>query len=239
MKQKPIIGIVLDSQPPGGFSRFPWYALRQNYAESISRHGGTPFYLPYDHAAIPAYVAMMNGLLLPGGNFDIPPSLYGAATQHETVKPKPPRTDFELALLQAALKKNMPVLGICGGEQLINVAMGGTLIQHIPAEVADCLQHEQGDILPTEPTQTIRVERETLLYQIVKKQEIKVNTTHHQAVKMPGRGIVVNALAEDGVIEGIECSEYRFCLGVQWHPEYGATGEDDRIFAGFIEAAAR
>ncbi len=238
MKKKPTIGIVLDSQKPGGYSRFPWYALRQNYAESVSFHGGVPLYLPYDHKAIPAYLEMLDGILFPGGDFDIPPSLYGAKTQHKTVKPNPQRTGFEIALLKEALKKNMPILGICGGEQLINVAMGGTLIQHIPAEVPNCLKHEQGDVLPTKTTQTVRVEKETLLYRLVKKQEIQVNTTHHQAAKKPGKGVMVNAMAEDGIIEGIECPEYRFCLGVQWHPEYGATPEDGLIIGGFIKSAA-
>jgi putative glutamine amidotransferase len=129
------------------------------------------------------------------------------------------------------------VLGICGGQQLMNVALGGTLIQHIPDEVAAALAHEQPNPR-TEPGHKVRVAKGTLLHEITGTEELAVNSAHHQAAKDVGAGVVVNATAEDGVIEGIEHPGYRFCLGVQWHPEYLISPGDGRILAAFVAAAA-
>ena len=129
----------------------------------------------------------------------------------------------------------MPLLGICGGEQLLNIVLGGTLIQHVPDEVPGALPHEQPNPR-TEPGHVVKVMPGTLLHRICGTTEIAVNSTHHQAVKAVGDGVAVNARAPDGVIEGIEVAERRFCLGVQWHPEYSIGAGDDRIFDAFIAA---
>ena len=137
--------------------------------------------------------------------------------------------------MQGALKRNLPVLGICGGQQLLAVALGGTLIQHIPDAVADALAHEQPNPRH-EPGHPVRVVAGTLLHRIVGAAEMHVNSAHHQAVREPGPSAIVDATAPDGVVEGIEDARYRFCLGVQWHPEFLIDQGDRRIFDAFIAA---
>ena len=138
---QPVIGLTLDHEPPGGYSSFPWYAIRENYCNAVRRAGGLPILLPHDPEAASAYLERIDGLIVTGGGFDVDPLLFGEATRHPTVKTKDRRTAFELAAAKSALAQNMPVLGICGGQQLLNVALGGTLIQHIPDEIPDCLPH--------------------------------------------------------------------------------------------------
>jgi putative glutamine amidotransferase len=128
------------------------------------------------------------------------------------------------------------VLGICGGQQLLNVVLGGTLIQHIPDEIADALAHEQPNPR-NEPGHTVRIVPGTLLHRITGATEMSVNSAHHQAVKKVAPGAVVDATAPDGVIEGIEATGKRFCLGVQWHPEFAIDPGDVKIVAAFIDAA--
>ena len=129
----------------------------------------------------------------------------------------------------------MPVLGICGGQQLLNVVLGGTLIQHIPDEVEGALAHEQPNPR-TEPGHTVAVAPGSLLHRIVGATEMSVNSAHHQAALDVGEGVLVDAVAPDGVIEGIESRRHRFCLGVQWHPEYGIDRGDAKIFEAFVAA---
>ncbi len=233
---RPIIGITLDSEAPGGYSRYPWYALRANYADATLAAGGLPFALPHaaDHAE--AYLGRIDALIVTGGNFDVDPALYGEAERHGTVTLKEGRTAAELALVRGALARGMPVLGICGGEQLLAVAVGGTLIQHIPDSVPGALEHEQANPRH-EPGHDISVVPGTLLHRIVGSSAMAVNTAHHQAVRAPGPHAVVNAWAPDGVIEGVEDPRYRFALGVQWHPEFGIDPGDRRIFDALIAAA--
>lgn len=235
MTQRPLIGITFDAQDPGGYANYPWYVLRENYCASIADAGGTPFPLIHDLRLVDEYVSRIDGLMITGGGHDVDPRLYGVSECHPTVVLKPRRTTFEMALAKAALAKNLPVLGICGGQQLINVTLGGTLIQHIPEEVPHSLEHRQQKDKHV-PCHPVKILKDTLLYQIVKKEEFSVNSIHHQAVKTLGTGVIVNAMAPDGIIEGIEAPAYRFCLGLQWHPEYIITAHDASIFQAFIEA---
>ena len=231
----PTIGLTLDSEEPGGYSNQPWYAVRQNYCATVDQAGGLPLLLPHASDRAAAYLDAIDGLIVTGGHFDVDPLLFGDSKRHETVKLKEGRTDFELAITRGALERDMPILGICGGQQLLHVALGGTLIQHIPDEVEGALAHEQPNPR-TEPGHTVRVERGTLLHRIVDTEELDVNSAHHQAAKDSPNGIVINAVAPDGVIEGIEAPEYVFCLGVQWHPEYEISSGDSRIFQAFVAA---
>jgi putative glutamine amidotransferase len=233
---RPVVGITLDSEEPGGYSRFPWYAVRENYCGAIARAGGLPVPLPHEPEIADAYLETIDALVITGGAFDVDPVLFGDAMRHETVVTKDRRTAFELAMTRGALDRDMPVLGICGGQQLLNVVLGGTLIQHIPAEVAGALAHEQPNPR-NEPSHAVRVTAGTLLHRITGTEAMSVNSAHHQAVRTIGAGVVIDAVAPDGVIEGIELPGKRFCLGVQWHPEFGIDRGDLRIFAAFIEAA--
>ncbi len=235
-KQVPIIGFTLDYEEAGGYSKYPWYALRDNYTGSIARHGGAPIALPHEVSAVEAYLNAMSGLIITGGNFDVPPEMYGDSTVHAKVTTKPRRSEFEWAITKGALARKMPILGICGGQQLLNVILGGTLIQHIPDVVPNALAHEQPNPRH-EVGHEVAIVANTKLYEIIGKPSAAVNSAHHQAVATVAAGVVINARAPDGVIEGIEYPAHPFCLGVQWHPEFEITKADSAIFTAFMDAA--
>ena len=234
--KSPVIGITLDSEEPGTYSKYPWYALRENYAGAVVHAGGLPIVLPHEPDLVDQYLERIDGLVITGGDFDVDPALFGAAVRHETVKTKNKRTLFERAIVDGALAADMPTLGICGGQQLLHVVLGGTLIQHIPDEIENPLAHEQPNPRH-EVGHKVTIEKDTLLYDILGVTEIEVNSAHHQAAKDAPASIKINARAPDGVIEGIETEHHRFCLGVQWHPEFLITQSDERIFAAFVDAA--
>lgn len=232
---KPLIGITLDAEPPGGYSQYPWYALRANYTCAVAAAGGIPVGLPHLPELADAMLDRIDALIVTGGAFDVDPALYGDGATHPTVSLKAARTAAELALLQGALLRDMPVLGICGGQQLLAVALGGTLIQHIPDSVPAALEHEQPNPRH-EPGHSITLVSGTRLHSIVGTGTMHVNSAHHQAVRAAGPRALVNAHAPDGVIEGIEDPARRFCLGVQWHPEFLIDPGDRRILMALIAA---
>lgn len=235
MTRPPVIGITLDYEETPSYSKLPWYALRENYCAAVASLGAIPLPLPHEMALAPHYLAMIDGLMITGGAFDVAPALYGDASQHETVTLKERRTRFEWAITKGCVEAKKPILGICGGEQLLNVILGGTLIQHIPDSIKGALEHEQKNPRH-EPGHAVAVKAGTLLHRIVGTDSMNVNTAHHQAVGTPAPGAVVNATSEDGVIEGIEWPAHPFCLGVQWHPEYHVDAGDRRIFEAFVDA---
>ncbi len=236
MTTSPLIGITVDSEEPGQYSNKPWFALRQNYCDAVAKAGGTVVMLPHDTGAAQRYADVLDGLVVSGGNFDVDPALFGASERHATVKTKDQRTAFEAAVTREMLARDKAVLGICGGQQLLHVILGGTLVQHIPDAIENALAHEQPNPRD-EPGHSVAVTRGTLLHKIVEADELPVNSAHHQAAAHDGDGIVINAVAPDGVVEGIESAAYRFCLGVQWHPEYDISDGDAKIFHAFIAAA--
>jgi putative glutamine amidotransferase len=231
----PVIGITLDSEEAGEYSNFPWLALRANYADRVAQAGGLPVMLPQVADRIGDYLDLIDGLMVSGGAFDIDPALFGATDRHPRIRTKDHRTAFEWALAAGALERDLPLLGICGGMQLLHVVMGGTLIQHIPDAIAGALVHEQPNPRD-EPGHPVAIVPGTRLHRIVDALELPVNSTHHQAAGDVPAGVVVNARAADGVIEGIEVPDRRCCLGVQWHPEFALSAGDLRLFAGFIDA---
>lgn len=234
----PVIGITLDAEAPGGYSKFPWLALRENYARAVVHAAGLPVMLPHEPEQSDSYLDLVDGLIISGGNFDVDPSLFGATARHPTVKTKNRRTAFELAITRGALARDLPVLGICGGQQLLHVVLGGTLIQHIPDEVEHALAHEQPNPRD-EPGHEVAIVAGTRLRDIVGVDRLPVNSAHHQAAKDIPAGLVLNAIADDGVIEGIEAPAKRFCIGVQWHPEFEISAGDRALMAAFVTAARR
>lgn len=235
--RRPLVGVTLDAEPAGGWSRFPWYALRANYLEAVADAGGLPVALGHLPALAEATLDAIDALVVTGGAFDIDPSLYGEGERHQTTSLKAERTAAELALVRGALARDMPVFGICGGMQLLAVALGGTLIQHIPDSVADALPHEQPNPRD-EPGHAVAVTAGSLLHLLTGTTTLAVNSSHHQAVRTPGAA-TVSGLAPDGVIEAIEDPAHRFCLGVQWHPEFRIDPGDARLFAAMVDAAGQ
>lgn len=235
---KPLIGITLDHETNETYARYPWYALRENYTAAVVNGGGIPVLLPHFTDLIDDYAGILHGLLIPGGCHDIDPALYGSSDIDGTVYTKPGRTSFEMAIARRFYDDDKPILGICGGLQVLNVMTGGTLVYHIPDAYPGGLPHEQ-----TAPkhltTHDIRLEKGTLLHTIMGNDTFAVNSTHHQAIDRPGMGGVINCHALDDVVEGIEFPDKRFCLGVQWHPEYETTPFDRHLFQAFIAACTK
>lgn len=246
LQDKPIIGMSLDTgnmAKQGGYSCYPWYAIRKNYCDHIVAAGGIPILLPYYPDMVDRYSDLIDGFLIPGGDFDIPPTYYGEDEIHERVTINPPRTEFELALARAIKEQEKPMFGICGGMQLMNVAFGGTLIQHIPDEIQDGIAHEQPNPR-CEAGHQIKILENTSLYALAEQKFLHpVNSAHHQAIRKVAPGFQVNAFADDGVIEGIEYvfeeGTPGFLVGVQWHPEFNISPLDCRLFDAFIQEAHR
>lgn len=209
--RRPRIGIPLDLDAAGD------YRLPHDYGDAVAAAGGLPMPLCHgDAAAAAECLAACDGVLVPGGVFDVPPERYGEARRPGCGASRPERTDFEWALVEAAFADGVPVLGVCGGMQLINVVRGGSLFQHLPDDVG--VDHQQGS--PKEnPSHAVEVVAGTLLARLVGEQSLEVNSTHHQAVRRLGNGVRVSASAADGVIEALEIPGLPFALGVQWHPE--------------------
>lgn len=232
--KKPVIGVVLDLEERGDYSIYPYYVLRQDYFTAITKAGGIAVGIPVSTENIEDYIEELDGLLLPGGDYDIPPHTYGEDTVHETVVMKKDRIDFDITLTKKFLERDKPILGICLGEQLLAVLHGGRLIQDIEYELPDATEHYVEDRL--KPAHEIEIKQGTLLHSILGVSTMNVNSHHHQAVKEEVEGFVVSARSLDGVIEAIEVPSKKFCVGLQWHPEHFAKEKELEIFKAFVEA---
>ena len=143
MPKKPLIGLTLDLETSKTYSKFPWYALRENYCSSISHYGGIPIPLVYDNKSINSILDIIDGLVITGGAFDIDPKYYSEKKKYNNIFIKNKRTDFEINICKQALRKNIPILGICGGQQLINIVYGGSLVHDIKKDLKTEIEHEQ------------------------------------------------------------------------------------------------
>jgi putative glutamine amidotransferase len=234
--KKPIIGIVLDLPKNAKkyfYSPKPWYALRADYSNILEKFGALPVLLPYTND-IESQIDIIDGLLIPGADEDINPKFYGQKIKSSRVKTNDTRALYELALVKEVLKRDIPVFGICNGLQILNVSLGGTLIQNIPDVHKSNINHEQP--YPTcSPTHDIIINDGSLLSRLTKEKRVKVNTTHHQAIDEIADSLVVAASATDGIIEEVESKDHKFLIGVQWHSEYQNSELDKNLFKRFIE----
>lgn len=213
--RRPIVGVTAG---PSAHSA-EWFAVRDDYVRAVESAGAVPLVLaPGPLAHVADLVERLDGLVLSGGA-DVDPGHYGEEP-HETVDDVTPERDaFELALSRAALLRDLPLLAICRGHQVLNVATGGTLIQDIPSQVQGALDHDPKKER-WEPAHEVRILPGTRLREILGRDRVAVNSIHHQAIREPGQGLVVTAYSVgDDVIEGVEIPARRFVVGVQWHPE--------------------
>ena len=212
----------------------------RDYEESIRRAGADVRVLDRAIDRPEDVIRSAQGILLPGGG-DVMPSIYGEAAHRSYSAAEPGRDDYELELARRAVEADVPLLGICRGIQVLNVARGGSLVQDIQDEIGITVNHTQRDT-PVTIAHEVWISEGSLLDRLMRERlesdSCPVNSRHHQAPKVLGAGLIVSATAPDGVIEAIEDSTRRFCLGVQWHPEnFYRTGEFRPIFEGFIQAA--
>lgn len=225
---RPLIGITTyREQAKWGTWHVPAVLLPASYADAVAAAGGEPVLLPTG-AVSAAVVPRLDGLVVAGGA-DVDPARYGQSPGPHTTVVRPERDESELIALEMALDRDLPLLAICRGMQLMNVALGGDLVQHLP-DVGDTGTHDPGP--GAYHRREVRTEPGSELHRLLGP-SAEVACHHHQAVQRIAPGLTPTAWAEDGVVEAVEAAGRRFCLGVQWHPEEGV---DHRLFAAHVAA---
>jgi gamma-glutamyl-gamma-aminobutyrate hydrolase PuuD len=227
---RPVIGITTYAQDASwGVWNLPAALIPLDYVDAVERAGGRPLLIPPSSTGLEETLDALDGIVFSGGA-DVDPSIYGADPHPETDEPQARRDESELELLRAALERDMPTLAICRGFQLLNVARGGDLVQHLPETVGSD-NHKQ---VPGEFAEhPVEVKDGTRLAGIVGAGG-GVTSHHHQAIGRVGEGLVETAWAADGTLEAVEDPSRRFALGVQWHPE---AAEDQRLFDELVTEA--
>jgi putative glutamine amidotransferase len=227
----PVVGIplCLDAQQRWKPGRIYHY-LDAAYARAVERAGGAPIYLPLQ-ADVRGLVERIDALLVPGGDDLLPPRPYPAHVRFEPVPPA--QLAFDQALVEAALARGLPFLGICYGMQLLALARGGALHYDVASDVSGATEHQLGTA-----RHRIALEPGSQLAELTGAHTLDVSSRHHQAVSDPGSELRVSARAADGVIEAVE-AERGFCVGVQWHPESHDDAESEALFRAFVAAAKR
>tara|TARA_B100000315_G_scaffold247599_1_gene276508 strand:- start:2459 stop:3211 length:753 start_codon:yes stop_codon:yes gene_type:complete len=243
---RPIIGISPDfhsGEHDGAIrSPSPTYYVPERYMKAIEQAGAIPLILPYTHMNTlrPLFAKQLHGVMMIGSGADLNPCWYKEPPLYPYTIMSRARTEFDIALTKAAWKSNMPLLSICGGMQTVNVALGGSLIQDISTQLPHAKNHK-----PDEPvtctTHSVSVTPKSRLSKIVGRRRFRVNSCHHQALKMVAPQLTVSAIAPDGIIEAIEAPMRTFFVGIQWHPEhlYESSKPNQRLFRAFVNASRR
>ena len=209
------------------------------YLDAVARAGGIPLLLTPQHApeARAALWARASGLLLTGGG-DIDPARFDEAPHATSADVSAARDDLEIDLARRALAEGVPLLAVCRGIQVLNVALGGSLYQDIPTEPGSPIAHSQAEPR-TQPTHAVKVQPGSRLGDVLGRLDVDVNSMHHQAIRRPGEGLRVVAWAADGIVEGAEVPGHPFALAVQWHPEemiaHDASARN--LFTALVSAA--
>jgi putative glutamine amidotransferase len=232
---RPSIGITLDWQAQGTFSKRPHHALRDHYFDAISKAGGLPFAIPYAEDAISDYLSRLDGLVIPGGFFASPDSWYVSKGEKSPYEPSP-RLEFDLALIKSALAKDIPLLGICAGMQLMGGVLGCKMTHDISSYFTTDIDH-LNQKPAEEKAHNVGVKQGTLLEKITGEEQFAVNTAHREAIVEVTDNVIINCISEDGIIEGIEIPNKRFAIGVQWHPEFFTQDNDPsfKLFKALVE----
>ena len=227
---RPVIGITTYAQEASwGVWRLPAALIPLAYVEAVEEAGGRPVLVPPSEEGVEETIAALDGIVFSGGA-DVDPARYGADAHPETDSPQAHRDAGELALLRAALERDLPVLAVCRGFQLLNVARGGDLVQHLPEAVGHDAHKEVPGTFSQHP---VDVKDGTRLAGLIGARS-DVASHHHQALGRVGDGLTETAWAQDGTLEAVEDASRRFAVGVQWHPE---AGEDQALFEGLVREA--
>ena len=227
---KPVVGITTYVEPARwGAWELEAALIPYAYVQAVERAGGRALLVPPSEDAVEETLDALDGLLFSGGN-DLDPDTYGAAAHPETGGLRPERDRGELALLEAALARDMPVLAVCRGFQVLNVSRGGDLVQHLPEVVGDAKHREVAGVFSEHP---VRIDDDSKLGGVL-GESAPVKSQHHQGVGTVGQGLREVAWADDGTVEGLEDPDRRFAVGVLWHPE---AGDDMKLFEALVAEA--
>ncbi|GAA1779295.1 gamma-glutamyl-gamma-aminobutyrate hydrolase [Leucobacter iarius] len=234
----PLIGFVTDRKvsSSGAWQRILTDGIPHSYPRAVELAGGAPLLFPAleTHLADPGRLLdRIDGLLLPGGR-DLDAALYGQEAHVENDPPLRVRDELEIALAREAIRRGIPVLGICRGLQVLNVALGGSLVQHL-GDTTDPVPHR--DLVGTFTAHPVEIRNGTRLRRIIGSPRIEIASHHHQSVGVLGAGLVATAFAPDGVIEAAETDDGSFVVGVQWHPEERLDPESLRLLRALVDAA--
>ncbi len=221
------------------------YYMPSSYARAIRNAGGTPIILPItlDEEDIARYAALVDGVVFSGGD-DVDPNFYGEDQLWGCGDILPLRDEFEIKLTRIMLEKHpdKPILGICRGAQILNVALGGTLYQDLKSQYPGSICHQQNQNSPY-VSHRVAIKAGTRFHEIFGDTQVMTNSFHHQAVKELGAGALLTATASDGVIEGFELTDHPYFVAVQWHPELLVTREENavhrRLFTSFVDACRK
>lgn len=229
--RKPFIGITMYGRDDN--KRFSLPAV---YVDAVRRAGGIPLLIPPGEPDLSALLDSLDGVILPGGG-DIDPERYAGAKHDMLYNLDPERDNSEIGLARILIDRDLPLLGICRGTQVINVALGGTLIEHLPDVVGEEILHRAPPRLPV--THEVHVRPESRLAGIIGETQVTPTSWHHQAIRQPAPGLEVVAQAPDGTIEAVEKPDHPWLIAVQWHPELTAADErsQQRIFDELVTAA--
>ena len=230
----PVIGILPVIEDGKSF-------VLQSYVTAIERSGGLPVMLPYTQSAeaIAGFASLCDGFLYAGG-VDVEPRRYGEEPLAACGAVSPLRDAIDFLAFRPLFQTKKPILGICRGAQVLNVALGGTLYQDIPSRIDTDLIHRQDEPYFS-PSHEVSIKQGTPLAELLGRERIAVNSLHHQSIKAAGKGIEVMAIADDGVIEAAYLPSHPYFRLIQWHPErsYEVDGNSRRIFDEFVEACEK
>lgn len=229
---RPTIGIVMDWCARGSYSPRPHYVIRDSYFAAVWDAGGLLVGIPLLEGQGREFLDKVQGVIIPGGDYPSPSRWYGDG---HGIADEHPRTVVNEQMIREMIARDIPFLAICAGHQELAAATGGLLYWRVQKSLSNVGEHRSGD--PSKVCHPVRVEAGSLLHRLVGVGEIEVNSHHHEAVRSVGSGVKISGMAPDGVIEAIEVPACRFGLGVQWHPEFGLTEADHKIFSGLVEAA--
>jgi putative glutamine amidotransferase len=238
MNKKPIIGIT------GAYMKrnehMEGLYVHHDYHKTVAANGGIPVILPFISPEITLEtLPLCDGIILSGGE-DVDPQFYGQDPHIHLGPTLPDRDLVEVEIVKYAIRKNIPILAICRGVQILNVALGGTLIQDIPSQMKEPIQHSQ-TVERRRDTHWVKISEDSKLFQILGSDQIRVNSLHHQAIDMVAMDLRVVASSSDGIIEAVEyIGSSTFTVGVQWHPESMASTNNsmNNLFIQFIKSCS-